>query len=237
MVRKILGACILAGAVATLTMQRNAISTLRAANQELAQKKEEAEKRSRPALQTAAADLSSQEVTALREANKELPKMRNEVRQLREQKRELDRLRAENTRLTVAIQAVPTRPMRLADMEGYVSKDKWTHVGFATPEGTLQSFFSAIRRGDVRAMAECMSPRARANFEREFEGKSEQERQKALEAGMGQIAKVGGYQIAETNQISADRIVLGVRVAAGGELLKLPLARFGNEWKLDEEEK
>ena len=42
-----------------------------------------------------------------------------------------------------------------------------------------------------------------------------------------------GYRIAEKAAQGDSKVVLGIQAAAGGETLKLPLRRFGSEWKID----
>jgi hypothetical protein len=222
---------VLAAAVGAAWVQKNSIAQLRQTNAGLRHQAIQAEElagRNRSGQQS-----DNPEIKALTEATGELPKLRNEVRQLRQQKPELERLRNENGRLAAQISSSANRP-KLADMEGYVPKEKWTRAGFATPETTVQSFFWAIANQDVSYIVQCMAPKMKAQFDRQFAGKSVEEQQKELAEGMAAFGRMGGYRIAETERISENKVRLGIEAAAGGHIMKLPLERIDNEWKLNE---
>jgi cell division protein FtsB len=232
---KILGSCLLAGLVVTAVVQKKSVSSLRSVNADLQQQNEEAAQLTRENAELSNLRSANQEITALREANKDLPRLRNEVRQLRQAKPEIEKLRAENTRLAAAMnsQTNTARP-RLAEMEGYVAKETWANAGFATPEAALQTFFWAAQQGDLQRMAECLAPEGRRDFEKEFAGKTEEERSKKIEQNLAPLVRIGGYRIAERQQTSEDKVTLGVQAAAGGRVMPFPVQRIGNEWKLGE---
>src|ERR1043166_2530272 len=97
-----------------------------------------------------------QEVVALRDATRELPKLRNEVGQLRVTRIELDRAREENARLLNAKQTGAPIPREAPP--GFTSKERLTFAGFSTPENAVETFFWAMREGGVAAIFEAMSP-------------------------------------------------------------------------------
>lgn len=229
---KIIAVCLLAAAVGAAWVQRNSIAALREKNVELRQQAAKAERAAREN-RGAPQHIDDQEVQSLVEATKELPKLRNEVRQLRQQKPEIDRLRSENGQLAAQISSGANRP-KLAQMEGYVAKEQWAQAGFATPEATIQSFFWAIANQDPAYIVQCMAPKMQREYERQFAGKSPEEQKQALGEGMGPLSRMGGYRIAETEHVSDSKVIIGVEAAAGGHVLKIPLERIGNEWKLNE---
>ena len=228
---KIIAVCLLAAAVGAAWGQRNSIAALREKNIELRQQAnaENAARENRGAPPR----VDDQEIQSLTEATRELPKLRNEVRQLRQQKPEIDRLRSENGQLAAQISSGANRP-KLAQMEGYVAKEQWVQAGFATPEATIQSFFWAVANQDTAYIVQCMAPKMKREFDREFAGKSPEEQQKVFAEGMGTLGRMGGYRIAGTEQVSENKVIIGIEAAAGGHVMKMPLERIGNEWKLNE---
>jgi hypothetical protein len=226
---KILAVGVIAAAVTTAWVQKSSITQLRQQNAELRQQADlSSDNRA-----AAPVPADNEEIQNLTEATRDLPKLRNEVRQLRQQKPELERLRNENVRLAAQISSGTNRP-KLAQMEGYVAKEKWAQAGFATPEATVQSFFWAIANQDVSYMVQCMAPKMRAQYDRQFAGKSLEEQQKELAEGMAALGGMGGYRVAETEKISENKVVIGIEAAAGGHVMKMPMERIGNEWKLNE---
>ena len=230
---RILCLLLLVALAATAVVQRKTIATMRSNNATLQQQNEQAKQLVIENAKVAGLRAANQEVIALVQANKDLPKLRNEIRQLRQQKPETDRLRAENARLLAAIKSsTNTARPRLADMEGYVAREAWTQAGFATAEAALQTFFWAIQQRDFQQVSECLSPDNRQGFAKEFEGKTEQERTKIFDQGIGQLGGMTGYRISEKEQVADDTVNLGIQAAAGGHVLRLQVRRFGNEWKI-----
>ena len=216
----------------TLVFQRNQISTERHERDSLRQAQGEALQPGQESPEMSKLLLDSKEFEDLRKANRELPALRNEMRQLRTQAPELERLRRENQRLASSLRSLTSSPPRqFSEMEGYVAKETWAHQGFASPEAALQTFLWAVREGQFQTVAECMSPESRIHFEQEFGGKSEQERTKALQQGLGQMIRTGGYRLVTKEQLTEDRVALGIQAVAGGTIAKVVLTRFGNEWK------
>jgi hypothetical protein len=169
------------------------------------------------------------EIQSLAEATKDLPRLRNEVRQLRQQKPELERLKGENAQLAAQVASGANRP-KLAQMEGYVAKEKWTQAGFATPEATVQSFFWAVANKDVGALAECMAGDARKSMEQEIQRSIAKGKQ--FEEQFEPFTKMQGFRIAEQKQLSDDKIELSVQAAAGGHAMPMRLQLIDGQWKL-----
>ena len=80
-------------------------------------------------------------------------------------------------------------------MEGYLSKESWANVGFATPEAALQTTLWAIRQGDLAQVAECMEPRSR-DMLRQIQERDPAERARMLE-GWQPLIQPAGLRIAE----------------------------------------
>lgn len=216
----------LVAAILTAGWQRSAISRTRAANDILRQ--QTAQSVAAPqSLQT-----HSDEIDALQEANRELPKLRNEVRRLRDEKREFETLQAENERLAAALKGAPKMVApHMSEAQGFVLREKWAHAGFATPEATIQTFFWAIAQRDVKTWAECMSGSNREKIEQQLRESGDGMR-KQFEREFAELAQIQGFRIAERKQIAEDKVELGLQAAAGGRLMPMPLRRLNGEWKL-----
>ncbi|HMJ66887.1 MAG TPA: hypothetical protein VK615_16210 [Candidatus Binatia bacterium] len=230
---KILCVLLLVALASTAVVQRKTIAKMRSDNAALQQQNEQAGQLARENTEIAKLRADNQEVIALMQANKDLPKLRNEIRQLRQQKPEIEKLRAENARLLAAMKlSTNTAPSRLAQMEGYVAKESWTQAGFATAEAALRTFFWAIQQRDFLQISECLSPDDRQGFAKEFEGKTAEEQAKIFEQGMGELGGMNGYRISEKEQVAEDTVNLGIQAAAGGHVLRLQLKRFDGQWKV-----
>jgi len=214
------------------TVQRSTASRLSQEREVLLAAKHEADQLGEENRRLAQARDQVQNLDALRAANRDLPRLRNEIRQLREQQKELERLRAENQRLAEQIKFGAVPRQSLAEMEGFVSKETWSNAGFATPEATLQSFFWAIREGSPPLMAQCMPSGQREQFLKDFERKSEQDRQREM-AELSRMARIKGYRIAERKQEDEDRVTLHIQVTSGGDPLPITLQREGQEWRIE----
>lgn len=236
-----LAACILVA----FTWQRKALSQLRQQNETLLQTNEEA-------LRLA---LENEQLPKLRAANtglqtgvdsSDLLRLRNEVRQLRAHRPELDRLRVENERLAAEINSGIAAPQKLSELEGFVAKESWSNAGFDTPEATVQTFFWAIREGDLARMAECMPPN-RQYLLRLMDQGNEQERERTLREFQGLTQGSGfrivnrteeqglmtraGQSIAEGTPVPV-KVTLGLQAAAGGAVIPLQLTREHDGWKV-----
>ena len=222
-------AILLAGVVAALVWQRNALARLRQQNVSFRAQMEEAdrlatENRDLPKLRVLA---TSQSGTPTERA--ELLRLRNEVRQLRARKQEVDKLRTANQRLTAEIKSGNIAPRKLSEMEGYVAKETWANAGFATPEATVQTFLWSISAANFDRFVQCMSP----NDARHFQRQAEQYR-KEIFGEENPFRKMNGFRIAERTTMDENNVQLGVQAAAGGQVFQLHLRRFGQEWKIQD---
>lgn len=223
---KIVTVCCLLAMVTALVVQRRAIMRTRGVNESLRQQTVAAATTTTEPIQT-----SPEEISQLEHANRDLPKLRNEVRTLREEKRELQKVQRENERLAAALKAAPkaTAP-RMSEAEGFVLKEKWSRAGFATPEATMQTFFWAIANKDVGALAECATGDFGKSMEQEMQRSVAQGKQ--FEEHFEPFAKMQGFRIADQKQLSDDKVELSIQAAASGRELLMRLQRIGGEWKL-----
>lgn len=233
------GIAALAAMATVAVWERSATDRLRTANQSLREEKLEADQLAagNPELSSLRASAGNGFLDGGADSTPavELLRLRAEVSRLRGQPQEAARLQAENERITSEIRSGKFAPRRLADMEGFISRETWATASFATPETAAQSFFAAVVAGDVEQLLRCMAPEAAEALRRQLERNPEQFRQE-LFGDLGQVARATGFRIAERSQVSEDWITLGIQFAADGKVIPLPLHRINNEWKMDESE-
>jgi hypothetical protein len=212
---------------AAMVWQRARLGELRTRNEMLLALKTEADR-----LMVENLDLPALEAANRRDTGtgNELLRLRNQVRQLRAQQPQIDRLRAENERLTAAIRGAAA-PQEFSKMEGFMAKESWSNTGFATPESALQTFFWAVREGDLAMLAECVPPQARQHFIRLNEAGNEQERDRTLAEFRGLIAGVG-IRVVDRESTDDGKATVGIQAVAGGAIMKLQFRRYGTDWKV-----
>jgi hypothetical protein len=233
--RAVLGIVLLATVVTIAVWERGSVGRLRAANESLRAEKLEAdrlanENRELPKLRSASAATFPGGGGA---PSTELLRLRDEMRRLRAQPQEAARLRAENERLAAEIKSGKVGPKRLADMEGFIPRERWLSAGFATPEAAAQSFFGAMLSGDVDRFLRSAMPEDAERLRQLFNEDPERFRNELQETGSQLLGKASGFRIAEQTDASDTRITLNIQFAADGETLPLLLRRVGNEWKVD----
>jgi len=105
----------------------------------------------------------------------ELLKLRNEVNLLRKETNELSKLRAENRQLSSA--RTPARPQGQPNLAAgdSVPVESMAFAGYATPEAAFESTLSAHVKNDLKTFFEGFTPERRAEEEKEYAGKSEDE--------------------------------------------------------------
>ena len=229
---KFLCAGLLAIAAAVAAVQWNSAANLRRENQELENANREAEQLARENEQIPKLRAENEEIEKLRAETHDLLKLRNEVRKLREQQPEIEKLRVENQRIAAQIKSNSVPRAKLSDMPDFVAKETWGDAGFATPEATAKTFFWAGRERNLKRFIECFpyNEKMVAELIDPDTGKLKEDLY-----GMKEIITIKGFRIAERKEMGDDKIILGLQVVTGGEIMPLPLRRVGQEWKLDVE--
>jgi hypothetical protein len=194
-----------------------------------AQLQAEAATKATPSIQLPASGELPSEAQA---AQRDLPRLRNEVRQLRDAVGALPRLRDERISLDKQLAQAAAKPKVAGPTPeaGFVMNDFWTFAGFGTPEATLQSFFSAVRDSDVVNVVACLSAESGG-------GAPTDERARRMQAGLMEglegFRRIAGYRIAATEAIGDDRVTLKVQAAANGATIDMRFRRIAGEWKMD----
>ena len=153
-IKSILLSLVLLSAFVLVALRHRSVSTLRSENQTLAAVLVKLHEASKPAVDVGKVN---EEELQLRTANRDLPKLRNDVFQLRKQVSELAALRSENERLRRGQASSPTVALG-APTHSTVPLEQLQFAGFATPEATLQTFHWAMKHGDYAMFLRCHEP-------------------------------------------------------------------------------
>jgi len=165
-------------------------------------------------------------------ALRDLPRLRNEVRQLRDSVAELPRLRDERARLGKQLSDTASKP-QIAEPTpeaGFLMSSAWSFAGFATPEATVQSFFSAMRDSNVVSVIACLPPEFSAG--ERSEERIRQTQSEFMRAAEG-FRRVTGYRVIATDPVAEDRVTLKIQAAANGTTIDMRLRRIDGQWKMD----
>lgn len=215
----------LAGAVAYVVVQRNALGKLREEQAALAANGDEAARLTRENDELRSLHGNSTEAAQLREQNKDLPRLRNEARQLRRKMDEWTALKAENDRLRSRQTEMASGGGAPARPPGFVAKNTLYDAGLATPEAALKTMIWAWSQGNLERMGQCLTPDQLADFKKEME----EHREEMARIG----AALPGYRIVDTNSVSADELIYKVELIPGEEDgTTMHVIRVGNEWRV-----
>ena len=174
-----------------------------------------------------------QEVEGLRAQTRDLAKLRNEVSQLRARQNELADARAENAQLLDAKRTGAKLPREAPP--GFISKEQLRNAGFETPENAVQTFFWAMREGELAVMLQGlvpeneerkqldrMPPEKRMEFEKLFRAKDSREA----------MDHFNDFAVRGKEVISDDDVVLYIGSSLSTNTAKVKLARTAGEWRL-----
>jgi hypothetical protein len=249
MIRKrITGIVLVAGLLAGIAWQRNTVTRLQKQNETLRPAQEEAvrlelENAELPKLRAMVAE-QPQSVGV----SPELLRLRNEVRQLRLQRSESDRLKMENERIATEIRSGIASQQKLSEMEGYLAKESWSNAGFDTPEAALQTYFWAMREGNIARFVECLPKKDRKYMAALTEPGQEQEREQMLSdfrlmtqgAGFRVVEKViqeEGFLTKGNPPTGSEprvptKVLMRIQAVAGGAVVPVSFRLDEDGWKV-----
>src|SRR5262249_14141656 len=95
------------------------------------------------------------EIARLREQNRDLLKLRNEVGQLRAAKTALEKPARGNASASAQPGAAPETAVQLPIL---IAPETMSNLGLSTPEAALQTFLWACREGNVEVLTNCIVP-------------------------------------------------------------------------------
>ena len=177
---------------------------------------------------------AGEELERLRGETRDLLKLRNEVRQLRSRSSELTQAMAENARLRQLQQstaAAPTTNSIPAPVEGFTARDALAEMGLGTPEATMQSFFRAVRDGDVKRFLECVSPDFSDRPPPQYLENPDQVAQ--FSANLRELGKFKDVRIVDRKDVSPEEVVLGLQSSTKPAVMHMTFRKVGNQWLVE----
>lgn len=244
---RIIALLLLASAFIAVVWQRGALASLRQQSRALQSAQEEASR----------LGLENQELFQLREKTNtnsgsggvslELLRLRGEVGQLRAQRSEWEALKAANERLAEDIRSGNVQDF--SKMEGFVAKEAWNDAGFDSPEAALQTFFWAMREGNIARIAQCFPAKEGQYLAMLDQPDRAQERERTI-AEFQLMTQGIGYRVVEKSvehgyltrdgvPISNEtkipvRAIMKVQAAAGGAMIPFSLRLYPEGWRIKE---
>ena len=234
----IIAAAVAAGSGTYLVQQREADRLRTESQQLLNQQKQLASD------QDAASSTASQKTADLEQLRKdenELLRLRGEVGSLRKQVVEIGKLREENERLhaTAASKAQPSsqavvdRLVKILYQNRHFPKEAWAFAGYAGPEAALATWTWAMSKGDKNVMLASLVPEAQPEWQKLFEGESDDQIAKQFSRGSDKLA---GYSLHSREMISENEAVIALvmDLPNGGQSteMKMKVKKMGEDWKI-----
>lgn len=147
-------------ATALIAVQHQQLGQLRGENANLQQASAETDQLKADLAKSTGAEADAEdEIARLREENRDLLKLRNQVYQLREATAQFEQVRAENQRLEAVARNVSDRDTKQVLFQPIVIEiQNLSYQGFNTPEAALQTFLWAQRDGNADMLSNCILP-------------------------------------------------------------------------------
>jgi hypothetical protein len=173
----------------------------------------------------------------------ELRALRSEVTRLREETKEIEALKEANQKLVASLKdrkaSGPHKEIHPEDAlpQDIHPRDSWAFRGYATPEGTIESFFWAKANGNRAVILEAVSPEMQPEVQKQWTQWESEGRDFVQEMNK---SKAEEFRIADRRQLSDDEIVVTLytsRPADDGHIFfnefgPAVLQRIGGQWKL-----
>lgn len=176
-----------------------------------------------------------EELARLQEENRDLLKLRNEVRQLRDQTKTLGGVRAENKRLREATAGDGAGSAKLPSPEGFISREALADVGTATPEAAVQTLFWSMREGNVKRFLEVASPNTLEQNLRNVSPEQLQQLHENLRKTLQrQVEDFSNFRIVGQDQPRPDTLILKLQSSASDKVARMAVRLYGNEWRVED---
>lgn len=217
-------------AAALIAVQHRQLGQLRAENTNLQHASAEAEQLKADLAKSADSEAGSEdEIARLREENRDLLKLRNQVYQLRQATAQFQQVSAENQRLQTAVRNTP-KPARKDDLTQpiLITIQNLSNRGLNTPEDATQTFFWAECTRNADALSGCIVPERWSHIRDSYQGDVRQN-----------FNNVESIEIVARRDLDANTVQLGIQIipsgnsSRGGANIVFTLRLRDGEWKLD----
>ncbi len=212
------------------------IGELRAENESLRTELESANSQPKPqapAPVETQPKISDQELQKLRDEASGAQKLREQLNQLQSSATEIERLKSENRQLRSAFSAgakptpAPTAPPAPTGLPlERLARERWLSAGYGAPEATLVTLLWAMREGNYKSYAECLSSEEQQRLT--SQNKTEQQ---IVAANNQDIAGVTALRILEKQSVSPNAISMTIFLEGAGRTEKARMTKAGSDWK------
>lgn len=218
-------------ATGLVAVQHQQLGRLRSENATLRQASAEADQLKADLAKSTGAEADAEdEIARLREENRDLLKLRNQVYQLRQATAQFEQVSAENQRLqSVARSSSKPETREVVFQPTVILVQNLYDQGLSTPEAAAETFFWADRDANGDALSRCILPERRSHIQDFFnQGENRQNFSRDIVS----------IEIAARRDIDANTVQLGIQLHSAANsrrdrkiVLMLKLAN--GEWKLD----
>ncbi len=219
---KALAALAIAGAVAGVVEQREALGKAEAEQKDLRAQAQEAERLRLENLELTGLRATNEAVKRLRQNERELARLRSEVERWRTRAAEAEKIRIDNDRLAALEKQAEAAGQTNALPANFVPKSQMADMGLATPEAAVETYFYAMTRGDVARLQECRV---------EHWDIPKQQQEQESHSLLQQFADFSGFFIADEKTVATNEVEMSIQAVAGGQVFPVHLERVGDEWK------
>jgi hypothetical protein len=157
----------------------------------------------------------------------ELLRLRGQVTRLNARKRELASVVAENERLKTQSAVKETSRVVAPLPAGYIRLAESANVGCHTPEDTLQSFFWAVKKGDVSALQQVFTPAGFDTFQRQL-----QQSDLSMDRFFQESGNLPGFALRSRRELADGLVEVEIEIAPGIPANRARLERVNGIWKL-----
>jgi hypothetical protein len=169
------------------------------------------------------------EIDRLREENRDLLKLRNEVNQLRDTRVEFQKVSEENQRLRSQPRPAPQSVANQPSIQPIIINiNSLYDRGLNTPEDTVQTFYWARREGNVASLSRCVTLSS-SQFIHDYLNQP---------GKPTDLQNIFSIEIVARREVNSNTVQLGLVIhsddrAQGGNKLVYTLTLQNGEWKLD----
>lgn len=219
-------------ATALIAVQHQQLGQLRAENTNLQQASTEADQLKADLAKSTGAEADAEdEIARLREENRDLLKLRNQVYQLREATAQFEQVRAENQRLQASRNDSNHDAKQVLFQPIVIEIQNLSYQGMNTPEAAVQTFFRAELDGNADVLSNCILPERWAEIHSRF-GDATLQRQNVPSASGISI------EIVARRDLDANTAQLGVQLRSSknsnlNKKMVFTLKLRDGQWKLD----
>jgi len=207
--------------------QHKQLGRLRVENVSLSQSSAEAERLKADLAKTIGDGAQdAKEIDRLREENRDLLKLRNEVNQLRETRGQFEKVSAENLRLQALAKDRPKPDAKQPSMQPVVLRlDSVYNRGLNTPEDAIQTYYWGLREGNAETLSRCVVPQLWSQNQDYFASRKPQ------------VDGIVSIAIVARRDIDPTTVQLGIQVHRDGDAqwdrkIIFVLVLQGGEWKI-----